>query len=409
MEKEIKEQFKEVVDEGLKPLQAKIEEGNVKVAALEEKVSKLESLPAEKKKNFSVHGSDTFLGRKIGRQSKRIKELTVGNKQFETFSDEEQVDNFSKFMVAFIEAKCRNNPEAYKYLSELKAANQEGTDSEGGYLVPVEYQWDMVQLARNKTFCLNECDVIQMNSSSLKLPKELTLASVAWTAEEGQITSGEGTFDQVSLTASRLDGLATVSNELLQDSAIDVSSMLAEQFSYAILAELDNQVLAGTGSPVSGLMKGTVGTSVVMGSGSAHFSMLTGTEFSKMITSLEGGYMEGAKFVLHRNVLHYIQMLSDDNGRPIFVFPNQAVGGTIYGYPYIVSEKAIGTSAASTVAAVFGNLKNWAIGRRLGVMSLDVDPYGKFDYYQTRFRMVTRWGLANKNTSAFVSVVTAAS
>lgn len=418
---DLKKDFKEAVDEGLKPINEKLEKSDSRLKEVESKLVLIEKLPAFNRAPAFI-SSEKYFGRRVGKQGGIIRNAFAKglfnengySLGFDTagFESEEQIDDFAKGMIEFFEARVKHNPEAQQKLYErnlrTKASYQEGTDSEGGYLVPDEMSWDIIKLARNSTFGLRECTVLPMSSDVLKVPKELTVATVEWDDEEGQAGQKEGTFDQATLTAKRLNALAIMSNELMADSAIDIVSLLTEQFSYAVNLELDNQILAGTGSPVSGLMKGTAGTSVVMASGSAHFSMITFDHLSQALASLEEGYLANAKWVFHRNVKHYLRNIKDSNGNHIMVQPSAIQSGTIWEFPYLLSEKAIGTSAASTVEVLFGNLKKFYIGRRRGIMSLDVDPYGKFDYYQTRFRIVTRWALTLANSSAFVTVVTAA-
>ena len=72
-----------------------------------------------------------------------------------------------------------------------RASFAEGAAGTGGVLVPVEYQWDLILLARNKTFALNVCRVLPMSSLTLKLPKELTLATTTWEDEAATIDDSE--------------------------------------------------------------------------------------------------------------------------------------------------------------------------------------------------------------------------
>jgi HK97 family phage major capsid protein len=387
MEKEqLVSEFKGVVEAGLKPVIDSVNE-------LKSKVETLEKAPALQAP--AIISSAKHLGYDLRKQGKVLREKMVGKAGFEALNSEENIDKLSKFFIDVIRGK---------------ASMQVGTDSEGGYTVPIEYQSDLIQLARDQFFALRECDVLNMSHSQLYVPKEATLASVAWTNEETAATQGEPTFGQLALTAKKLDGLAIVSNELLQDSVVDIVSLLAEQFSYAINQELDKQALQGTGVPCSGLMKGVVtSNSVTMATGSAHFSMITADHISNVIALLSTGYLANAKFVFGRNAAHYIRSLKDSQGRPIYAFPSAAVPGTIYGYPYIMSDQAINTSAVSTVEVLFGNLKAFKIGRRVGAMTLEVDPYGKFAENQTRFRVVTRWALGVGNEKAFSVLKTAAS
>lgn len=414
--------IKGAVTEALKPVSQEVKDLATKLAVAEasaktlaDRLEKIERLPAVQDRGFYIkRSSEKFMGFKVAKQFVKFREKALKSHEFEALVSEEAIDEFSKWCIAISKA-LRNTPdsaEAKQYLRDFytKANLAEGSGATGGYLVPDEYLWDMCLLGRNLTFALRECTVIPMGTDQKYVPAELTMASVAWTTPEtGQMTAGEPTFAQVSLTAKRLDGIATVTNELLQDSYSDVSSLLAEQFGYAVALELDNQVLSGTGTPVSGLTTAACGYSVVMATGSTNFSAVTADHFSEAIYKLSQGDTLGAMFIINRIGKHYVRKLKDNNGQYIFANPGGGVPGTVWEYPYFESSKITDTSAVSTALAVFGNFRKYYIGRRMNSgTTLDVDPYGKFDYNQTRFRIVTRWALAAGRSSAFCRIITAA-
>lgn len=407
--------IKGAVSEAMAPVANDVKELTTKIATIEadnkdlkERLEKVERTPVINRA-FNVNtSSEKFMGYKVSKQFAKYRDQAQKDTNFETLKSDEKIDEFAKFMIATIKASKDKDQEAKQWLHDYYTKTSlYGGSGTGAYLVPDEFLWDMCMLARNATFALRECSVVPMNSDQLYIPAELTLASVAWTTKDtGQMSAGEPTFAQVSLAATRLDGIATLSNELLNDSAMDVVSMLSEQFGYAVAYELDNQVLSGTGSPISGLTTAACGYSVVMGSGSTSFSAMTADLFSNAIYTLESGDTLNARFIINRIGLHYARTLKDDYGRYIFANPGAGVPGTIWEFPYFMSEKITNTSAAETALAVFGNFKKFYIGRRLAAGSLDVDPYGKFDYYQTRFRIVSRWALAVGRSTAFVRIMT---
>jgi HK97 family phage major capsid protein len=414
-------ELKKALGETVEPVTKAVKEVGEKMVATEKAVSDLagrveaiEKMPAATAP--AVIQSKQYKGYNISKQGANLREAASKTPhQFEAVSTEEGADRMAKFMIDMIKARKFGNEQAkadlQKFYEEMgqKAVFAEGADATGGYVVPDEYIWDMVQLAREATFALRECTVIPMGSDTLYVPTEAGLATVAWRAEAGAVAAGEGSFGQVKLTAKSLAGLATISNEMLADSRIDIVSMLNEQFGYAIAYELDNQVLNGTGDPVSGLLGAACGYSVVMATGSTNFSAITADHLNAAIVKLTSGDMAGAKFILNRLGAGYVRTLKDSQGRPIFAFPSASIPGTIYEYPYFVSEKVTNTTAVSTATALFGNLKKFLIGRRLGVTSIDVDPYGLFSTNSTRFRIATRFGLAIGRASAFARIITAAS
>jgi HK97 family phage major capsid protein len=406
MEQKDLDTIKGAIAEGVKPLK---DEVDAAVKEVKDRLAKIEALPLNKLGVFNVNTIPTeYRGYKLNEQGLELRDFASKNPtRFKVFNNEEKMNGFCKWMIAFIKAK-KGDVNAQAELREMyqKAQMQEDTSDEGGYLVPQEYDWDIVQLARAKSFALDACSVINMTRDILNIPAEATMVSVAWTAEESGATETEPTFGTVQLNSKKLDGYGKVTNELLQDSAIDIVGMLTEQFAYAIGQELDNQVLNGTGSPVSGVMTAACGYSVVLNTGSSNFSAVSGTDFSNAIYKLNSGDLSNARFVIGRLIMHYTRTLKDANGNFIFASVGGATGGTIWGFPYFVSEKATNTTGASTAFGVFGDFKKFYIGRRVGTMSIDLDPYTYFKENATQFRIITRWGMAIGRSTAFARMLT---
>jgi len=278
------------------------------------------------------------------------------------------------------------------FIDCIKATNVEGTGSRGGYLVPDEYGDTVLAFARQSSVTLQDANVIEMGTDVMRVPAELTNVAVTWNAEEIDLGASNPTFAEVVLTAQRLGSYGIVSNELLADSKFDVVSMLTSQFAEAIALEIDNQVWNGNtfSGALSGATTNTV-TCAATGTSPSRHIQITNAELSEAISKLTANKLAGAKFYIHQNSMHYIRVLADDNGSPIFAHPGNGVPGTIYEYPYVMSSSLPSAPAAASPFILFGNLKNYLIGRRRGEMTLEINPYSLFTTYRTQFRMVTRW------------------
>jgi len=293
----------------------------------------------------------------------------------------------------------------------LKAAMQEGTASEGGYLTPAEDRAELLSYVRELSVCLPDVTHIAMNSDVLTVPAELTKVGVAWTAEETDATESEPTFADVTLTAKRLDAFSTASNELLEDTNVPggIVAVLMSQFTEATAKELDNQILTGTGSPVSGIFTAAAGYSEVFSTGSTAFSELLESNIRNLIGKIPPERLDGAKWYMHNTILwQYMYGLKDTTGRPLFVPSlSQMVPDNLYGYPVKQSSQATSTSAAATAMAAFGNLKGFMVGDRLTNIKLFIDPYTLGKSYQTNFYFFTRWAFAHALNGYYGRIVTA--
>lgn len=300
----------------------------------------------------------------------------------------------------------------------VKAAMQEGTDSEGGYLTPTEQHAELLAYVRETSIALQDCRVVDMNSDSATVPAELTKVTAALTAEEVAATEAEPTFSVVTLTAKRIDAYSIVSNELLEDALLlpgGVLALLLEQFTEAMGQYIDSTVFLGAGSPMSGVFKSTAaGYSVVFSSGSTHFSALLESNLRSVITKLQPSRRGNAKFYMANSILWpYVYGLKDGNSRPLFVQNISDAGpGTVWGYPVREGNDSVmpSTSAAATGLIFFGDLRKMVIlGRRLGSIRVAVDPYYLMPNYQTRVGFFSRWAFAQALSGAGARIATAAS
>jgi len=400
-----KKEILDAVVEAVAPLGEDIKGLKTGAQAIDERLKKIEALPLEKFATPAILGSQKFMGYDLRHQNKFVKSVS-DKSSFNSFDKEEDVDGFSKFLIAFFRARHPkiNDPEAKQYLSEItKASLAEGAAGTGGDLVPDEYQWDIVQLARSRAFMLQICRVVPMTSDVMYIPTEATLASVNWKAEAAIMSQGEPTFSHVTLTARKATAYAISSNELLQDSRIDIASILTEQFAYGIALDIDNQILNGTGNPFSGLLvSGVLSSNIVTLAGS--MSTITVPKLSEMIYNLSESDTANARWVISRLALHNIRGMIDSTNRPIMQPLSDTVPSTILGFPWAVSEKIANSDTASAISAVFGAWDKMIIGRRIGAMALELDPYGLFDYDQTRFRMITRWAFVLGRETAFAKL-----
>jgi len=139
-----------------------------------------------------------------------------------------------------------------------KATLVEGTDSAGGFLVPAQYQAQLIQDGLETAVVrANGAFVVPMSSDTLAYPRiaESTRASTVyggvvgyWQAEGGTYQESEPAFGEIRLTAHKLMGYTKVSEELLADSAISLDPFIRRTFAEAWAHFEDIAFLRGTGS-----------------------------------------------------------------------------------------------------------------------------------------------------------------
>jgi HK97 family phage major capsid protein len=146
-----------------------------------------------------------------------------------------------------------------------KASNalQVGTDSEGGYLVPDEFERTLIEALEEQNIFRQIARIIQTDSGERKIPVVASKGSASWVDEEGQITDSDDSFSQVTLGAFKLASMIKVSEELMNDSVFPLESYIAREFARRIGVKEEEAFFTGngTGKP-TGILNATGGAQV---------------------------------------------------------------------------------------------------------------------------------------------------
>lgn len=94
-------------------------------------------------------------------------------------------------------------------VSEVLNALQVGTDSEGGYLVPDEFEHTLIEGLQEENIFRKLAHTINTSSGDRKIPVVATKGSASWVDEEGAFTESDDAFSQGSIGAYKL-GTASV-------------------------------------------------------------------------------------------------------------------------------------------------------------------------------------------------------
>jgi len=268
----------------------------------------------------------------------------------------------------------------YRFLKAVTVGDQlsaralsEGTDSAGGYLVPEEFRAEVMRVVEKHGIARRRCSVLPMKTDTLKVPKLTSSVTVYWPAEGAKITASQPAFGLVTLAAKECAGITPATSQLLEDAGVDIVDFLSTIFGEALAKEEDKQVLAGTGSPITGLLGSGDVNVVTMGAGKTAFSDITADNLLDLIDAVDSGTEDGAQFYMHKNILTYIQKLKDSQGNYIWHAPMGNKPATIWGYPYTLTGvmPAAADSGAGKKFVAFGNLRYVLFGDRKR-MTVDV-------------------------------------
>lgn len=240
-----------------------------------------------------------------------------------------------------------------------------GSDPDGGYLVPDEFEKQLIQKLQEANIMRSISHVIQTNNGEHKIPVIASEGTAAWLDEEAAYTESNTQFSQVSLSAHKLGTLIKVSEELLNDSAFDLMSYLSGEFGRRLGNAEEKAFLIGTGTnQPTGILNDTNGASA--GSTAAKADVLTFDDLIDLFYSLKTPYRQNAVFLMSDDTVKNIRKLKDKNDQYIWQpstqagQPDRILNRPVYTSPYMP------TLAASAKPILFGDFNYYWIADRQG-------------------------------------------
>ena len=250
-------------------------------------------------------------------------------------------------------------------MPQVVNALQIGTDSEGGYLVPDEYERTLVEALEEENVFRQLAKVIRTSSGDRKIPVVATKGTASWIDEEGAYLESDDSFGQVSIGAYKVGTMIKVSEELLNDSVFDLEAYISREFARRIGAKEEEAFFTGDGSgkPL-GVLAATGGAETGVTAASA--TAITADELIDLFYSLKASYRRNAVWVLNDSTIKAIRKLKDNQGQYLWQ-PSLTAGA-----PDLLLGKPVRTSAympaiaADAKSVAFGDFSYYWIADRQG-------------------------------------------
>ena len=316
-----------------------------------EVAARLESLP----RGLSVVGNvDDKPWEKVATYSNKVK----------SFSSKEMAWKFGTWCLATMGHKkslenCRNHGIQIK-------AHTEGVNSQGGFLVPDEMAAELVTLREQYGVFRRNAKIYRMTSDTLRIPRKNTGLTAYWVGEAIAGTESTMGFDQVQLVAKKLTALTTVSNELLEDSVIDLASDVANEIAYQFAFKEDDAGFNGDGTSTYG---GVVGLNSALADATYQISDGGASAFSGVtVAEISAGFAKLPAWAAQRNNIKIFCNKAAYHG--VFERLAFAAGGAtasevsgglreprFFGYPVEFTQAIAATQSAGAVFAYIGDLQ----------------------------------------------------
>jgi len=236
-----------------------------------------------------------------------------------------------------------------------------GTDTEGGYLVPDEFEKTLVQALQDQNFFRTLASIIQTSSGERKIPVVTGHGEAAWMDEGGLYPESADNFGQVTISAYKLGTAIKVSEELINDSVFDIESYIANEFARRVGTKEEEAFLAGDGkSKPTGVFSSADSGVTTAG------ATITFDDVMDLYHSLRTPYRSKAVWILNDTTVKALRKLKDNTGNYIWQ-PSVQAGqpDMILNRPYYTSAFAPDIAAGKKVIA-FGDFSYYWIADRQG-------------------------------------------
>jgi HK97 family phage major capsid protein len=301
-----------------------------------------------------------------------------------------------------------------------KSALAESQGSLGGYTMPVQFYMELLRLMAEESFTRQLVTVIPMLSGQLIVPALLQSLGpptgpqssaffggiqASWQPEAATINQTNPNFREINLVARNLVYTVVASNQLLQDNAVALDTLLTTMFKEVMAWCFDYFILQGIGTTQPlGLLNAaaTLKTGPNSGgrttTGKVIFDDILWL-YSKMLPSS----YKTCVWVIHPSVLYYLFRATVDatsntpSGVLAFLpsYPSDNMGSVqpawvpqILGRPVIVTEKVPAAGTAGDVMLV--DFSKYLVGDRMAVQ-IEASPHVLFQTNQLMWRVIQRW------------------
>ena len=293
----------------------------------------------------------------------------------------------------------------YDRAPKLKSVSgmSEGLDSEGGFLVPIEFRNQLLEKMHAASQIASRCWNLPMQGNTIEIPyinesnRGATYRGggvrVYRLAEGAHYTTTKTSFGKLALRLKKLGGLAHVTDELNDDNSISVAAILERLIGTEMAWVTDNEILFGAGgSEMVGVHTAPCQVAVAKQTGQAADTIVT-ENIDNMWAQLWAPSRGNAVWLINQECLPQLVALERSSGTSstlVYTPPggvSQAPYGTIYGRPVLEIEqmKTLG-DAGDIMLCDFSHYVYATKGGLKASQSIHL----RFDYDETVLKFVLR-------------------
>jgi len=287
---------------------------------------------------------------------------------------------------AAFESYVRNGETGGLRALEVKAMS-EGSNPDGGYLVPVEIEQAIGQRLATISPIRSIASVRTISTNLYKKPFMTTGPAVGWVGEtDTRPQTSSPVLDALSFPAMEIYAMPAATANLLEDSAVNLDQWIAQEVEQVFATQEGTAFVSGDGSNKpkgftaytavadASWTWGNIGY-IASGAAGAFAASNPSDVLIDFIYALKGPYRQNANFVMNRKTQATVRKFKDTTGNYLWQPPAVAGGrASLMGFPIVESED-MPDIAANSLSIAFGDFgSGYLVVDRAGVTVLR-DPY----------------------------------
>lgn len=222
--------------------------------------------------------------------------------------------------------------------AEVVKALSAGTDAAGGYLVPVEYSSEIIELLRPQSVVRRMgAMILPMTTGKMTIPKVQGGAYASYIMENTNIPVMDMTFDSVELTWKKLVAMVPISNDLLRYSSPAADTIVRDDLIAAIAEAEDTAFIRGVGvNTPRGLLYWAPQSNKIHANASVTLDTVTDA-LSKAVLALKEANVRFVRpgWIMSPRTEMYLLTVRDGYGN--YAFRSEMLTGKLFGFPYAVT------------------------------------------------------------------------
>lgn len=246
-------------------------------------------------------------------------------------------------------------------LRALTEANTLGNDSEGtagngGITVPTNVYQDIIEKMGETAPVFQAARKFGSVTGNLKVAREDNIEDEGFIGETLDASKIKPILKSVTLTQKRVGAAIQLTNQLINDSGVDIVGYAQTRLTRSVGRAIERAILIGAkvGEDSENTFRPIIGDANVANVETAAAKALTVEEILGVYGSLNPVYLDGAMFIVSREVFNTMLKLKDGDGSYLVFrgIVSGKPGYTLFGCPIHVSD----VLKDATREIVFGNI-----------------------------------------------------